>query len=42
MDTLAVVLEEPQRLALRRLDLAPPTDDDIVVDVEWSGISTGT
>lgn len=42
MDTLAVVLEEPERLALRRLDLAPPTDDDIVVDVEWSGISTGT
>ncbi len=42
MDTLAVVLEEPERLALRRLDLAPATDDDIVVDVEWSGISTGT
>jgi bacteriochlorophyllide a dehydrogenase len=42
MDSLAVVLEEPERLVLRRLDLAPPTDDDIVVDVEWSGISTGT
>jgi 3-hydroxyethyl bacteriochlorophyllide a dehydrogenase len=42
MDTLAVVLEEPRRLGLRRLDLTPPTDDDVVVETEWSGISTGT
>jgi len=42
MDTLAVVLEEPRRLGLRRLDITPPTDDDVVVETEWSGISTGT
>ncbi len=42
MDTLAVLLEEPQRIALRRLTLAQPGDADVVVDVEWSGISTGT
>jgi len=42
METLAVVLEEPERLSLRRLDLIPPAPDDIVVDIEWSGISTGT
>lgn len=42
MDTLAVVLEAPERLALSRLELAPPGEDDVVVDVEWSGISTGT
>lgn len=42
MDTLAVVLEEPERLTLRRLDLIPPADGDVVVDIEWSGISTGT
>ena len=42
MDTLAVVIEEPERLALRRLDLKPPGDDDLVVEVRWSGISTGT
>jgi len=42
MRTTAVVFEEPERLALRRLDLTPPGDDDLVVDVEWSGISTGT
>ena len=42
MDTVAVVMEAPQKLALARLDLATPGTDDLVVDVEWSGISTGT
>lgn len=42
MDTLAVVLEAPEKLGLSRLELAVPGDDDVVVDVEWSGISTGT
>ncbi len=42
MDTIAVVLREPERLALSRLALSPPGEDDVVVDVEWSGISTGT
>ena len=42
MDALAVVLEEPERLSLRRLDLVPPAEADVVVDIEWSGISTGT
>jgi 3-hydroxyethyl bacteriochlorophyllide a dehydrogenase len=42
VDTLAVVLEAPEKLELSRLELATPGDDDIVVDVEWSGISTGT
>lgn len=42
MDTIAVLLEEPERIALRRLELKPAQDDDVVVDVEWSGISTGT
>jgi 3-hydroxyethyl bacteriochlorophyllide a dehydrogenase len=40
--TRAVVLEKPEHLALHDLDLAEPQDDDVVVDVEWSGISTGT
>ena len=42
MDTLAVVLEAPEQLLLSRLDLAAPGEDDVVVDIEWSGISTGT
>ncbi len=41
-DTVAVVLEEPRRLVLRGMSLPEPGDDDVVVDVEWSGISTGT
>lgn len=42
LSTLAVVLEKPEQLRLTRLDLTAPTDADIVVDMEWSGISTGT
>jgi 3-hydroxyethyl bacteriochlorophyllide a dehydrogenase len=42
MDTLAVVMEEPERLSLRRLDLEDAQDDDLVVKIEWSGVSTGT
>lgn len=42
MNTVAVVFEGPQRLKLSRLELAPPADEEVVVDVEFSGISTGT
>jgi bacteriochlorophyllide a dehydrogenase len=42
MNTIAIVLEEPERLSLSRVDLTAPGDEDVVVDVEWSGISTGT
>jgi bacteriochlorophyllide a dehydrogenase len=42
MNTLAVVLLQPQQLSLCRLELDAPTEHDVVVDVEWSGISTGT
>lgn len=38
----AVVFEEPQQLALRPVSLMPPTDSDVVVEVDYSGISTGT
>ncbi|MGU3540981.1 chlorophyll synthesis pathway protein BchC [Methylobacterium sp. A54F] len=42
MDTLAVVLERPEHLALNRLTLTPAAETDAVVAVTWSGISTGT
>lgn len=42
MKTLAVVLERPEHLVLSRLPLSPPGEDDVVVDIEWSAISTGT
>src|SRR5262249_23217745 len=41
-DALAVVLEKPEHLVLNRLPLSEAGDDDVIVDVEWSGISTGT
>jgi 3-hydroxyethyl bacteriochlorophyllide a dehydrogenase len=42
MDTIAVVLEGPERLGLHSLELTKPGEDDVVVDVEFSAISTGT
>ncbi|CAN5337440.1 chlorophyll synthesis pathway protein BchC [soil metagenome] len=42
MNTLAVVLQQPEQLVLSRLPLTAATDEDVVVDIEWSGISTGT
>ena len=42
LNTMAIVLERPEHIALSRLDLTPPGDDDLVVDIEFSGISTGT
>jgi len=42
MHTRAVIFKEPQQLDLAWLELSPPADADVVVDVEWSGISTGT
>ena len=42
MKTQAIVLERPQHLVLRELSLAELQEDDVLVDVEWCGISTGT
>jgi 3-hydroxyethyl bacteriochlorophyllide a dehydrogenase len=42
MDTVAVVMEGPERLSVRRLGLQPCAASDVVVDIAWSGISTGT
>lgn len=40
--TYAVVLDQPQQLAIKRLTLDPATAADCVVEVLYSGISTGT
>jgi len=42
VETIAVVLKQPEQVELNRLALTPPTSDDVVVDVDWSGVSTGT
>ena len=40
--TQAVVFESPQQLALSTLALNTPAAADVVVEIDWSGISTGT
>ena len=42
MNALAVVLQRPELLTLSWLELDAATEEDVVVDIEWSGISTGT
>lgn len=38
----AVVFEKPHALTVRQLELTPPEHAQVLVDVEWTGISTGT
>jgi 3-hydroxyethyl bacteriochlorophyllide a dehydrogenase len=42
MDTIAVVLKQPEQIALEPLVLTAPVAGDVVVDVDFSGVSTGT
>lgn len=42
MDTSAIILNGPRDLAMGTLGLADPSATDLVVDIDWSGISTGT
>jgi bacteriochlorophyllide a dehydrogenase len=42
MKTAAVVLQAPEQLGLAELELDAAGDGDVVVDIDWSGISTGT
>ncbi len=42
MKARAVVLDEPGRLSLRELALDAAGESDVVVDIRWSSISTGT
>jgi bacteriochlorophyllide a dehydrogenase len=42
MSASAIILEGPGELSLRTLALAPTQNSDVVVDIAWSGISSGT
>ena len=42
MNATAVVFEYRRQLKLAPVELLDPKDDDVVIDVRWSGISTGT
>ena len=41
-DTTAVVFEQPGHLSLRSVGLNEPGPGDCVIEIDWSGISTGT
>ena len=38
----AIVFDEPEALSLRQLELTAPQPGQVIVEVEWTGISTGT
>ena len=40
--TYAIILKEPRHLVLDQVGLVDMTDQDVLVEVLWSGISTGT
>lgn len=42
METLAVILEGPERLTLGTLELNPLGPGDVLVEIAFSGVSTGT
>ena len=42
MDAWAIILQGPRQLALSQLGLNDPGPEDVVVEMEWTGISTGT
>ncbi len=42
MEATAVVLERPEQLVVRTVSLDQQGEQDVVVEIEWSGISTGT
>jgi 3-hydroxyethyl bacteriochlorophyllide a dehydrogenase len=42
VETIAVMLKQPEQIAVHAIALMPPCSDDVVVDVDFSGVSTGT
>jgi 3-hydroxyethyl bacteriochlorophyllide a dehydrogenase len=42
MHSLAVIFEKPNQMVLGELGLSEPGGGDVVVEMEWTGISTGT
>jgi 3-hydroxyethyl bacteriochlorophyllide a dehydrogenase len=42
LQTLAIVIEAPGQLALRHLGVVEMGDADVLVETEWSAVSTGT
>ncbi len=42
MQTLAVVMDAPETLSLQQLELCALGENDVLIEIEFSGISTGT
>ncbi len=42
METLAIVIDNPGQLDLRKVALREPTPGDVIVETHFSGVSTGT
>ena len=42
MKAIAVIMEAPEQLSLRQLVLNPMVASDVRVEIDWSGISSGT
>lgn len=42
MDAIAIILEAPERLSVRPLLLNETQATDVLVEIAWSGVSTGT
>ncbi len=42
MDAMAVILDQPKHIGLQRLAIDAPGAGDVLVEIAWSGISTGT
>ncbi len=42
MQSKAIVFEKPEKLVIGEVEISTPGPSDVVVDMEWTGISTGT
>ena len=42
LDSMAVVIDQPKQVALRRLALDLPGETDVLVEIDWSAVSAGT
>jgi 3-hydroxyethyl bacteriochlorophyllide a dehydrogenase len=42
MQTQAIIFQQPRQVEVSNLELTPPGSEDVVVQVQYSGISTGT
>lgn len=42
LDSLAVIIEEPKHVAVRRIALDAPGAGDVLVEIDYSGVSSGT